>query len=36
MLELDKRIPVNPPRVKRKIKPLTQREGTEVSMFLEP
>jgi len=29
-------MPVNPPKVKRKIKPLTQSEGTEVSIFLEP
>jgi hypothetical protein len=34
--ELDKRIPVRPPRVNKKIKPLTQRRGTEVEIFLDP
>jgi hypothetical protein len=29
-------MPVRPPKVKRKIKPLTQREGTEVDKFLDP
>lgn len=29
-------MPVKPPRVKRKIKPFTQRRGTEEEVFLEP
>jgi len=29
MLELDRRIPVRPPKVNRKIKPLDQRRGIE-------
>ena len=29
ILELDNRIPVSPPRVKRKIKPLAHSRGTE-------
>jgi len=36
ILELDNNTPVNPPKVNRKIKPLTQREGTEELEVLEP
>jgi hypothetical protein len=36
ILELERRMPVSPPRVNKKIKPLTQSRGTEVSVFLEP
>lgn len=36
MLELDKRTPVNPPSVNKKMKPFTQREGTEEDKFFEP
>jgi hypothetical protein len=36
ILELDKRIPVKPPKVKRKIKPLTHKTGTEEVAFLPP
>lgn len=36
ILELDKRTPVNPPSVNKKIKPLTQSEGTEELRFLDP
>ena len=34
--EFDNRIPVKPPRVNKKIKPLTQRRGTEVVSDLVP
>jgi len=36
MLELERRIPVNPPKVNKKINPLTQSKGTDVVIFLEP
>jgi hypothetical protein len=36
MEELDKRIPVKPPKVKRKIKPLTQRRETDEVSDLVP
>jgi hypothetical protein len=36
ILELERRIPVNPPKVKRKINPFTHRRATDDSVFLEP
>lgn len=36
ILELESRIPVKPPKVNRKIKPLIHKRGTVVLMFLEP
>lgn len=36
MLEFERRIPVRPPKVNKKINPLTQREGTEEPGAFEP
>jgi len=36
ILELERRTPVRPPRVNKKIKPLTQRDETEEETFFDP
>jgi len=36
MLELDNKIPVSPPKVKRKINPFTQSNATASLTFLAP
>jgi len=36
ILELESKIPVKPPKVNKKIKPLTQSRGTEVETFFPP
>lgn len=36
ILELERRTPVKPPKVNKKINPFTQREGTEEDEVLEP
>jgi hypothetical protein len=36
MLELERRMPVRPPKVNKKMKPFTQRDGTEEKGVLDP
>jgi hypothetical protein len=36
ILEFDKRIPVKPPKVNKKMNPFAHSKGTEVAIFFEP